>query len=389
MRSDGHALHSGMSAERNSGVGDVGFDAIAVELESRFLEGCESPWTPAEFGRRALTVFRHQFEGCATYRVFCERRGVTPDTVAHWEDVPAVPATAFKYFDLVSGAGRGVEAVFRTSGTTRGGDERGRHHVPRLDLYRASLLAPFAKALIPDRVPLRFLSLIPDPAHVPDSSLSFMVGAAAECLATETHWLVDATGVLDERSLADVLALVHDVGEPVLLLGTALAFVHVMERDGVRLGPLPDGSRIMETGGFKGTRRTLPRRELYRDIATATGVPVERIVNEYGMTELLSQLYEPVLAEGAAAVGVQVPPPWLRVRALDPVSLLPVPEGEDGILCFFDLANLGSVSHVLTEDVGSVADGRVRLRGRAPGAESRGCSRAMDELMAAAGPARR
>jgi len=40
---------------------------------------------------------------------------------------------------------------------------------------------------------------------------------------------------------------------------------------------------------------------------------------------------------------------------------------------------------VLTEDVGAVVDGRVRLQGRVQGAEPRGCSRAMDELMASRG----
>ena len=144
----------------------------------------------------------------------------------------------------------------------------------------------------------------------------------------------------------------------------------------------------METGGFKGARRTISREELYQRISLETQVSTERIVNEYGMTELLSQLYEPVLTEGLDAVGVHLAPPWLRVRALDPTTLHRLPEGEDGILAFFDLANLGSICHVLTEDIGSVAEGRVRLRGRVPGSEPRGCSRAVDDLMAAAGSVR-
>jgi hypothetical protein len=80
-----------------------------------------------------------------------------------------------------------------------------------------------------------------------------------------------------------------------------------------------------------------------------------------------------------------VPPPWLKVRALDPASLDEVAPGEPGLLAFFDLANAGSVCHVLTEDVGVVVEGRVRLQGRVRGAEPRGCSRAMDELMSSAG----
>jgi hypothetical protein len=140
----------------------------------------------------------------------------------------------------------------------------------------------------------------------------------------------------------------------------------------------------METGGFKGAGREITRVELYGRLGEATGIPPERIVSEYGMTELLSQLYEPVLSEGPGAAGTHVPPPWLKVRALDHVTLEELPAGEEGLLCFFDLANAGSVCHVLTEDVGSVRQGHVRLAGRARGAEPRGCSRAMDELMAAA-----
>lgn len=139
----------------------------------------------------------------------------------------------------------------------------------------------------------------------------------------------------------------------------------------------------METGGFKGRGRAVPRDELYEAMSRATSVPVERIVNEYGMTELLSQLYEPVLTGESLGCG-HIAPPWLQVRAVDPTTLRELPEGEAGLLTFFDLANAGSVAHILTEDFGAVRDGRVFLEGRAAGAEPRGCSRAMDELMAVA-----
>ena len=69
---------------------------------------------------------------------------------------------------------------------------------------------------------------------------------------------------------------------------------------------------------------------------------------------------------------------------LDPVSLVQVPEGEPGLLCHHDLANVGSVACLLTEDMGvAVADG-FRLLGRIPGAEPRGCSLAIEELLNAA-----
>jgi len=336
-----------------------------------------------------LRCFRHQFSTNATYRAFCEGRQRTPGTVSHWEDVPAVPATAFKQLELIAEGSGPPEASFLTSGTSRGTGRRGRHPVRSLALYRSSLLPTFKAYVVPDLDRIVFISLIPSPVVLPDSSLSFMVGAAADQFASEVHWLVDASGALDSEGLIEVAAKATRAGQPVLLLGTAFAFVHALERLGdAGLRELAAGSRIMETGGFKGRGRDIPRLELHSRLSDATGVPPSRIVNEYGMTELLSQLYEPVLAEGLSASGMHVPPPWLRVRALDPHTLEPMQEGREGILAFFDLANLGSVCHVLTEDVGSVQDGRVRLAGRVAGAEPRGCSRAMDDLMAVADSAR-
>ena len=359
----------------------VGFDVLATELSGRFSAGVESLWSDTDFGSLALRVFEYQFEHNPTYRRYSERRGATPKTVRAWRDVPVVPTGAFKHLDLVAGDARTVEAVFHTSGTNSRGGEPGRHLIPRLSLYRASLLPPFKAHLLPDTDSLRFISLIPSPDELPRSSLSHMVSAAAQVFASEVHWVVDGSGVLDLELLT---AALHDSireGEAVLLLGTAFAFVHALDQDA--LGSLPAGSRIMETGGFKGRSREVSKVELYATLSSETSVTVDHIVNEYGMTELQSQLYTPVMSEQSHDGSAHVLPPWMRVRALDPSTLEELEEGAEGLLAFFDLANAGSVCHVLTEDVGSVRHGRVHLAGRVVGAEPRGCSRAMDDLMAA------
>src|SRR5947199_9462955 len=70
---------------------------------------------PPDFAAWALRVFAHQFEHNAPYRAFCTRRGVTPATVARWEDVPAVPSASFRQVDLAFGP---PEAVFSSICTT-------------------------------------------------------------------------------------------------------------------------------------------------------------------------------------------------------------------------------------------------------------------------------
>ena len=365
-------------------------DVLASKLEVRFSQDFTSRWSDPEFEELALSAFNVQFQQNPVYRRFCEGKNAVPTTVTSWQNVPMVPTTAFRYLDLVTGDHSSVQMVFRTSGTTSTTLAPGRHLVSRPSLYHASLLSNFRKHLMPDIEKIKFVSLIPSPDELPHSSLSYMVNAAAETMSSEVHWLVDGEGVLNSSGLISVLDDAALGGEEVLLLGTAFAFVHWLdELAGKELRRLPPGSRIMETGGFKARTRDITKEQLYRSLSTTVGLEPNRIVNEYGMTELLSQLYESHLTQPNELQAGHTPPPWLRVRALNPITLEPVAENELGILAFFDLANLGSVCHVLTEDVGRVIDGKVHLEGRFPGAEPRGCSRAMDELMASSQVTRR
>ena len=365
-------------------------DVLASKLEVRFSQDFTSRWSDPEFEELALSAFNVQFQQNPVYRRFCEGKNAVPTTVTSWQNVPMVPTTAFRYLDLVTGDHSSVQMVFRTSGTTSTTLAPGRHLVSRPSLYHASLLSNFRKHLMPDIEKIKFVSLIPSPDELPHSSLSYMVNAAAETMSSEVHWFVDGEGVLNSAGLINVLDAAALGGEEVLLLGTAFAFVHWLdELAGKELRRLPPGSRIMETGGFKARTRDITKEQLYRSLSTTVGLEPNRIVNEYGMTELLSQLYESHLTQPNELQAGHTPPPWLRVRALNPTTLEPVAENELGILAFFDLANLGSVCHVLTEDVGRMIDGKVHLEGRFPGAEPRGCSRAMDELMASSQVTRR
>lgn len=383
------------SSEARTDLDVTSFSSLAEGLASTFRTGADLPWPAGRFEKLALQIFRWQFATNEIYRRFAEGRGATPDTVAGWEEIPPVPVRAFQRMRLVSGDPDSVERIFRTSGTT-GGTLRGEHHVLRLDLYRASLLPSFRARLLQDDASLRFISLIPSPSEAPDSSLSTMVGAAMDAYgAAGSGWFATPRS-LDVEGLLNALRSAEQERQPVLLLGTAFAFVHWLEAlsvagAGVRFD-LPSGSRLLETGGFKGRSRVLPRHELYAELSDRLGLGIEWMINEYGMTELLSQYYEPGVGKRAPTPSLGpvldsrrlVPPPWLRFRALDPVTLRALPEGQRGLLAHYDLANAGSVMAVLTEDLGYREGDGLKLLGRAPGAEPRGCSVAMDELLAAA-----
>ena len=175
---------------------------------------------------------------------------------------------------------------------------------------------------------------------------------------------------------AALAAALHGLQEPVTLFGTAFAFVQLFDAtpDNWRL---PDGSLIVETGGFKGRTREVPRDELYGLFETRLGVPVGRCHSEYGMCEMASQFY------GFGLEPVKRGPHWVRTRAIDPETGDDARPGHAGLLRHCDLANFNSVLALQTQDSGTLTEDGFLLHGRAPDADLRGCSLTVEELWAA------
>ena len=140
----------------------------------------------------------------------------------------------------------------------------------------------------------------------------------------------------------------------------------------------------MQAGGYKGRSREVEREVLLEAIQGRYGVAAQRIINEFGATELSSQMYDTTLREhidGSAGPRRLWVPPWVRATPVDPDTLQPV-EGElVGILRIDDTANLDSVCCIQTADLARRLDGGIVVLGRALGATPRGCSLAADQAL--------
>ena len=145
--------------------------------------------------------------------------------------------------------------------------------------------------------------------------------------------------------------------------------------------PLPPGSRVLDTGGYKRQSRELPLDAFYDAVSNTFDVPRERCINMYGMTELSTQFYD----DGNATLpSVKSGLHWIRSRAIDPMTGRDVPFGERGVLVHCDVANFNSTTTILTEDVGRMVDGGFELLGRVEGAAAKGCSLAVEAFLDAA-----
>ncbi|MGC6426956.1 MAG: hypothetical protein ACON5H_08180 [Akkermansiaceae bacterium] len=329
-----------------------------IQLRAQITEFITSG-TPSSFGETALAVFQHQFAGNPPYRSFCEGLGHTPDTVCRWQEIPAVPNLAFKVPAYPLSVG---PITFLTSGTT--GEIRGSHHFPETALYDLAALTHW-RAAMPD-LPLSFLS--PSPQETPNSSLAHMFDQLQRVLDPE-----NSRPFLIENSRFH-LAPLFEASKPLVLSGTALAFLHLMETQ--QAIPLPEGSHLLETGGYKGTARSLEKSAFYQQLSDFFDVPDSQIHNEYGMTELSSQAY----ASGSS--GHHCFPHWCQFQIICPETEKPLPAGKTGYLQIHDLANLHSAAAIRTQDFAtSHPDGSFTLIGRDPGALPRGCSRSSDDSL--------
>ena len=373
-----------MSEEPRCGMVDLQLvDALLAFIDA---DGC----TDDEFDAIAVRVFAHQYAADGPYRRFCQGRAITPRKVRGWLDLPAVPITAFKETTLSVAPIADCERVFMTSGTSRA-ESRGKHHHPTLAVYDRSMIRNFASRFMGGvrRLPvdgerrLPMAILFPDETQMPNSSLAHYLSLAVKefGVGESRHFVgVDGADVDGFRHwLRDVCAL----GQPCAVLGASYGFVHVIDafaEHGERFS-LPPGSRILDTGGYKRQSRELPLDAFYDSVSNTFGVPRERCINMYGMTELSTQFYD----DGNATLpSVKSGPHWIRSRAVDPLTGRDVPFGERGVLVHCDLANFNSTTTILTEDAGRMVEGGFELLGRVEGAAAKGCSLAVEEFLEAA-----
>jgi len=348
--------------------------------------GIERDITESRFNELAIELFALQFSHNRLYRKLCEARGVSPAQVSTWQQLPAVPASAFKELELTSLPEADRIAIFHSSGTTEQQPSRHFHSAQSLDLYEASVVSSFQTHLWPEaREKLELVFLAPSLSLAPHSSLVHMLETIRRRLGapgSQFTGALDGDGRwnLDLPKTISTLENAIAAHRPIALLGTAFNFVHLLDRlaELRRRLPLPEATRLMETGGYKGRSRSLPKAELHQKITERFGIPPTHVVSEYGMTELSSQAYDwKVPAPGAqieATERIFQFPPWARVQIISPETGAPVSEGATGLLRVCDLANLHSVLAVQTEDLAVRRGAGFEVVGRAATVEPRGCS---------------
>ena len=310
--------------------------------------------TSVDFEALAISIFKYQYKQNEVYRRWVDALKIDPAGILHINEIPFLPVSFFKYEKVICGD-ENVEVVFTSSGTTQSVNSQ--HFVKDASLYTSSFTKGFQQ-FYGDVHDWCIIGLLPSYLERQGSSLVTMVD---ELIKQSAH---PDSGVYlyDFQKLADVLTRLESAGQKTLIIGVTFALLDFSEQFPMRLRH----TTIMETGGMKGRKREMIRKEVHQLLQQRLGV--KTIHSEYGMTELLSQAY-------SAGDGIFKTVPWTKVLPRSEDDPQDVSITGRGILNVIDLANVYSCSFIATDDVGMVFDdGSFEVSGRMDASDIRGCS---------------
>jgi len=304
---------------------------------------------------------------------------------ASLEALPFVPVGVFKSHLLASVDEADVFKTITSSGTTRQVPSRVVLDRETAERQARALAAIMGRVLGPARLPM----LLVDHPGVLRDRRSFSARGAGVlgmmALGRSHTWLLDEETRLDRAAL-DRFLRAHG-SRPFLVFGfTFMVWRHLYEElagSGVDMG----NGVLVHSGGWKALEAEAVDNDTFRrELASQLGL--SRVHNFYGM------------AEQVGSVFLEAPDGWLRAPSFaeviirDPTTWEPAPDGAEGVVQVLSVLPKSYPGHsILTEDLG-VVDGhgdpaagwggrRLRVLGRVPRAELRGCS---DVIAAGATP---
>lgn len=345
------------------------------------------------FNELFLRLFEYQFEHNRPYQKLCRKRGRTPANVTRWQEVPAVTAATFRELTLTTFPVEEAVRTVMTSGTTSGRPGKIHHNALGAKYWHVAKGIAGARALCPSRERKQALLLTLPPSVAPHSALSHGVSSwVSRCTRGEPRHFLAENGLLADELVAELRAA-EERGEPVLLAGATFGFVHFFDhcRERGIAFRLPPESVLAEGGGFKGKSREVKKEDFFAMAEEVLGLPREDLVNVYGLSEV-STVFPDTVHHDKWLAAVSGRPagevrrrkqiaPWTRIQLIDPETDEPAAPGKVGVIRHACLANICTVLAVQTDDVGYLVEGGFEVLGRAQGAEARGCSIAVDELL--------
>ena len=316
---------------------------------------------------------------CGLYKKIIDNVGLFKKEYNFIEDLPYIPVSLFKKFDLISIKEDKIFKTLYSSGTTSNNSSKIFLDKDTALLQSKTLISIMSNFIGKKRLPL---ILVDSPATIKDRFNFSARGAGLlgmSQFANDTFYLLndDMSGVkLD--SLFSFLE--KHIGEPILIFGfTFMVWQYLYQSLLVSSRKYPDLSNctLIHSGGWKKMQDIAVDnnsfKSKFKEICN-----LSRIHNFYGMVEQVGSVYIEC-EEGHFHC-----PNFSEIIIRDPENLKPIEDGKKGLIQTLSILPNSYPGHsLLTEDIGVITSrdckcGRkgtcFQVKGRVPKADVRGCS---------------
>ena len=309
----------------------------------------------SDFKSQCLDIYHFQYQNNKVYQNYCNMICENPINVNEINKIPFLPISFFKTKKILSVDK--FEKVFYSSGTTT--KSRSKHFISDLKLYKQSFINNF-RLNYGDINQYTIIALLPNYYENKHSSLIYMVEKLIKLTnSNESGFYLNDYSKLSKK----LIELDLKSERKTILIGVPYALLDLIDFNEFQL----NNTIIMETGGMKGKRKEMVRKELHEKLKSGFGV--NKIHSEYGMTELLSQAY-------SKGDGIFKTPSWMKafIRDINDAQNLDFNK-KSGAINIIDLANYNSCSFVATDDMGKlINENEFEVIGRIDNSDMRGCN---------------
>ena len=308
-----------------------------------------------EFEKYSIEIFQYQFQNNNIYREFCKFTRKDIDKIKSSTEIPFLPIQFYKTHKIVS-SNKKIKKIFYSSGTTK--SNLSKHHIIDLELYEDCFSRIFIENY-GEPTNYNIIALLPTYLENKNSSLIYMVNNLIE-KSKNVH---SGFYLNNYKELRDKLLYLEAKKRKTILFGVSYALLNLIDLHKFNL----KNTIIIETGGMKGLKEELIKKDLHEKLELGFGV--KNINSEYGMTELMSQAYSLKNQKFKC-------PKWMKIlirEKEDPLKI--ITNNKSGGINIIDLANYNSCSFIATDDMGKVdKEGDFEILGRLDYSDQRGCN---------------
>lgn len=302
------------------------------------------------FNQLALREFELLYNTAETYRKYCKRKNISPETITRWDEIPAVSSFALKKLVSNDKEYNGVIELAKKRCPIYPDDGA-------VELISSTNALMAKRFLFPDieRIKMLFLSPPPEMAQgmVMASGLKELERRFG---SADSEFIISFSGLKLKRLLR-ALKLAEKIQQPVALMGASMVidyFLDACKKEGIRF-KLPKGSRVCESGGYMGRYTKCPKDEFIKKCSEILGIGEDFCLNAFWVCESSTVYFDNALKNlfsGIKEERYKEVPPWSRVMVVDAHNFQRLPKGELGLIRHCDITNRAFSFAVQTDKTG-------------------------------------